>query len=128
MKRFGAVLALLYMMNCHFTPENAARVVWHDVYKIQTCPLPKLVWEIPAFGFPCLDYDHGRCVSGRYVPWSNTIYFILDGRLHDSALSHELFHAALVCWGMQSGDPKHLSSAWPVVDTANTHLSETGWY
>lgn len=112
MKIICTVLAVTLLAGCSLTLGKATSLIW-NVYGAK-CAVPKIQFEI-ADQNGCLVYDQsgGPCRQGFYDREPNEIRFAISSgqHLHDTALPHELLHAALQCRNGDA-DAEHVGTAW----------------
>lgn len=104
--------------------REAAKLVWEAYGVSDRCPLPTIGVELPS---TCEDgwEDHGRCFSGVYIVGDNHAVVVakIGERPSQTALAHELLHAALACMG--NSDTDHVTKVWDWVPSKmNTALFE----
>lgn len=90
--------------------ERASQLVW-EAYGA-SCPAPKVTLELPS---TCINgwMEHGQCYSGQYLSTRNEITVVakIGERPSQTALAHELLHAAFECIHRDS-DSAHMSDLW----------------
>jgi len=140
------VLAVLLVASCSpgfrsmFRPapspegsKEAVELVWRTVYGRKEPP-PGVFW-IGQEELNCRDGKGFRavtigndCVGGvTYVPWAVTVALPDNTKIHETALAHELWHAAMMLDGI--ADPYHKSPGFGpggMVEQANRALEVAG--
>lgn len=104
--------------------QEAFRVVWCDVYKLQWERRPRVIW-VPGEAFVC----NGRLVAGKADPGAVTVAFAVGKPVSDTGFAHELRHEARRRLGVDP-DGQHISGDWKpggIVDQAQVALRERGW-
>lgn len=124
--------------------ETAMGIIWGAYGRKE--PPPKIYWRTGDSldcnehrGFTALTFQGNKCVSGRTVsPISVEVAWVDGQKMSETALAHELWHAALAYQGVV--DPLHVTEGWAgtancgcerasagIVQKANAELQKVGW-